>query len=223
MNLINLNFRDHNMTSKHIALLVVPNNSNNSKFDDSIASPLKKALGHLSFPHTSSVREESSTRNPTLLMSRSRSQSRSNNESRERVSTISNEEQHVLDSGDSIAFVDFGLLLLTLSKNKDTELNNDVLNTGILGSGSRSGLGVGSGIGLGGLGGVGTIGSEEIKIEESFIHSNSGLYSLHDVYGVPSSYNYNNTERVNNEQKTEENDCVICLTEKKEIFLLPCR
>lgn len=67
--------------------------------------------------------------------------------------------------------------------------------------------------------------SGELRVEEILIHAEGGLHSVHDVYGVPSQYYANNSEEIPSlqEQKAEENDCVICLTEKKDIFLLPCR
>jgi hypothetical protein len=73
---------------------------------------------------------------------------------------------------------------------------------------------------------------EEVRVEELLLHAEGGLHSVHDIYGVPSSPTRDEEGSVRSrrgdskqqeEQKAEESECVICLTEKKDIFLLPCR
>jgi hypothetical protein len=84
--------------------------------------------------------------------------------------------------------------------------------------------------------------SGELRVDELLIHADGGLHSVHDVYGVPSSYSapplpqragrdgeegkedrQDQQRQQDQAAKSEEDDCVICLTEKKDIFLLPCR
>jgi hypothetical protein len=65
--------------------------------------------------------------------------------------------------------------------------------------------------------------SAVLRVDELLIHAEGGLHSVHDVYGVPSQYSSPPPQETEEDGKSEENDCVICLTEKKDIFLLPCR
>lgn len=136
-------------------------------------------------------------RSPSLFLSSARNQS---TESRDRVrsSSLEGSVDHP-PTQENLVGLDFCLVLLSGgSVPRDSEALEDSPHT---------------------ISGI----SEDLRIEEFLIHAEGGLHSVHDVYGVPSQYSRPAEDAKSEEQKSEENDCVICLTEKKDIFLLPCR
>ncbi len=192
--------------SPHLALLIVPLPLPESR--SGTQSPIKKALGISSREESMNM---STTRNPALFsmtLPRSRSLSSDHSSHRERanshsLSQNSDEIPHTPlptlqgseEVGDS-TFLDFSLILLTS--------HSTSLDPGNLEKDGRIGIG------------------EELKLEEQLFYAEGGLHSLFDIYGAPSDFHNEEAQREKG-GKVEENECVICLTEKKQIFLLPCR
>ena len=59
-------------------------------------------------------------------------------------------------------------------------------------------------------------------VDELFVHASGSMYVSSDIYGLSSDKDSKESEHALVESE-DSNECVICLTEAQEIFLLPCR
>ena len=60
----------------------------------------------------------------------------------------------------------------------------------------------------------------EFDYDELFVHTGGSMFAAGDIYGLPSAPGSVDSPHFGENSPSE---CVICLTEVQEIFLLPCR